>query len=105
MKLEGKVAIITGGARGIGRAVAPAYAREGAVPVIPDVLAAEGKRTAAEIVAGGGKSIAVTLDVTKQDSIEALMQTALDQVGGVDILFNNAGIFDVQPLLDVTRES
>ena len=105
MKLKGKVAIVTGGARGIGRAVAFGYAREGAILVIADVLAAEGERTAAEIVAAGGRSIAVGLDVTKQDSIDALVKTAVEQAGGIDILFNNAGIFDVQPLLGVTRDS
>jgi acetoin reductase-like protein len=105
MKLKGKVAIVTGGARGIGRAVALRYAREGAMPVIADVLTAEAERTAAEIVADGGKSFAVRLDVTKQDSIDALVKTAADQAGGIDILFNNAGIFEIQPLLDVTRDS
>jgi D-sorbitol dehydrogenase (acceptor) len=105
MKLKGKVAIVTGGARGIGRAIALRYAREGAIPVIADVLATEADRTAAEITAAGGKAIALHVDVTRQDSIDALARTAVERAGGIDILFNNAGIFDVQPLLEVTRES
>jgi NAD(P)-dependent dehydrogenase (short-subunit alcohol dehydrogenase family) len=105
MKLKDKVAIITGGARGIGRAVALRYAREGAMSVIADLLAEEAQRTSADIVAAGGKSFAVPLDVTKQDSIDALVKTAADRAGGIDILFNNAGVFEIQPILEVTHES
>jgi NAD(P)-dependent dehydrogenase (short-subunit alcohol dehydrogenase family) len=105
VRLKDKVALVTGGARGIGRAVASRYAREGAVAVIADLLADEAQRTAAEIQEGGGKAFALQLDVTKQDSIDAAVKAAVERAGGVDILFNNAGIFDVQPLLEVTHES
>lgn len=105
MRLKDKVAFITGGARGIGRAVAARYAREGAVSVIADRLAEDARATAAEIVAAGGKSFAVPLDVTEQESIDAAVKTVVDRAGGIDILFNNAGIFEIQPLLEVTQES
>lgn len=102
MKLEGKVAIVTGGARGIGRAICERYAAEGAWVVVADLDEAECKRTAAGI---GKNALGVGLDVTRQDSIEAMLRFVVLECGGVDILVNNAGIFDMGPLLEVTRES
>jgi 3-oxoacyl-[acyl-carrier protein] reductase len=94
MKLKGKVAIITGGAQGIGRAFALRFAREGAnVAVVDLARSAQGLDVEAEIAKAGGKAMALSADV----SDEASMRTAADQVaerfGGIDILVNNAGIF------------
>ncbi len=102
MKLQGKVAIVTGGARGIGRAICERYADEGARVVVADLLAADAKALAAAL---GRGAIGLALDVTRQDSIDAMVAAVVREAGRIDILVNNAGVFDMAPLLDVTRES
>jgi D-sorbitol dehydrogenase (acceptor) len=102
MKLSDKVAIVTGGARGIGRAICEGYAAEGARVVVADLDLAEAERTAA---ACGGGAFAVPLDVTRQDSIDAVVDKVVASAGGIDILVNNAAVFDLAPILEVTRES
>ena len=92
MRLEGKVAIITGGARGQGAAEARMFAREGAKVVFGDILDDEGRKVEAEINEAGGEATYVTLDVTDEDSWSAAVQTAVSSYGKVDILVNNAGI-------------
>ena len=92
MRLEGKVAIITGGARGQGAAEARMFAREGAKVVFGDILDDEGKKVEAEINEAGGEATYVTLDVTDEDSWNDAVQTAVSSYGKVDILVNNAGI-------------
>ncbi len=102
MRLKDKVAIVTGGARGIGRAVAERYADEGARVVIADMLATEATALAQQI---GRGAIGIALDVTRQDSIDAMIAAVVHQAGRIDVLVNNAGVFDMAPLLDVTRAS
>jgi NAD(P)-dependent dehydrogenase (short-subunit alcohol dehydrogenase family) len=102
MKLAGKVAVITGGMRGIGRAIGERYAAEGARVVVADVNGAECEATAAAI---GHGAFGVVVDVTKQASIDALMAKVVQDAGGIDILVNNAGVFDMAPLLEVTHDS
>jgi NAD(P)-dependent dehydrogenase (short-subunit alcohol dehydrogenase family) len=102
MRLNGKVAIVTGGARGIGRAVCERYASEGARVVVADILEGEARALATRLP---GTAIAVPLDVTEQGSIDRMVQTVVAQVGRIDVLVNNAAVFDLAPLLDVTRES
>lgn len=102
MQLKGKTAIITGGARGIGRAIAERYVREGARVVIADLNEAGAREVAGAI---GGGSFGVQLDVTRQDSIDAMMQAVVERSGRLDILVNNAGLFDMAPTLEITRES
>lgn len=101
-RLEGKSALITGSARGIGRAFAEAYVREGATVAIADINMERARKTAADI---GPEAYAVELDVTRQDSIDAAIEAAVKQAGGVDILINNAGLFDLAPIVEITRES
>ena len=101
-RLDGKSAIITGSARGIGRAFAEAYAREGATVAIADINLDRAKVTAAEI---GARAYAVELDVTQQASIDAAVRTVEEKAGGVDILINNAALFDLAPIVEITRES
>src|ERR1700733_7470690 len=86
MKLENKVAIVTGGARGIGEAIVRSYAAEGAHAVIADVETAKADALASEL---GGKSLAIRLDVRDQASIDAMVDAVVSKLGGVDILVNN----------------
>ena len=92
MRLQGKVAIITGGARGQGEAEARMFAREGAKVVFGDVLDDEGRQVETEIAAAGGEAVYVRLDVTDEDSWREAVGTAVSRFGKVDILVNNAGI-------------
>lgn len=92
MRLDNKVAFITGGARGIGKAIAVACAREGADIVIGDVNAQEAENSALEIGKLGVKTLGLALDVTDFVQVEALVNKILDKLGKVDILVNNAGI-------------
>lgn len=101
-RLEGKSAIITGSARGIGRAFAEAYAREGARVAIADIDLERARVTAAEI---GPAAYAVRLDVTDQSSIDAAVKTVEQAAGGIDILVNNAALFDLAPIVEITRQS
>jgi len=100
--LEGKVAVVTGGARGIGRAICERFAAEQARVAVADILIEEARAAAAAL---GGRAFAVELDVTRQDSIDRLVETVVAREGGIDILVNNAAVFDMAPLLEVTRES
>lgn len=90
--LEDKVAIVTGSARGIGFGIAKVLSEKGASVVISDVREDAAKEAAAEIVAAGGKAIAVACDVSKLEDAEKLFQSTLDAFGKLDILVNNAGI-------------
>ena len=94
MRLEGKVALISGGARGMGAAEARIFAAEGAKVVIGDVLAAEGQQVEAEIAESGGEAVFVTLDVTSEADWQNAVDTAVDRFGSLDILVNNAGIWN-----------
>jgi len=102
MRLAGKSALITGAARGIGRAFAEAYVREGATVAIGDINLAAAERTASAI---GPQAYAVHLDVTSQDSIDAAIHAVEQKAGGLDILVNNAALFDAAPIVDITRAS
>jgi NAD(P)-dependent dehydrogenase (short-subunit alcohol dehydrogenase family) len=105
--LAGKVAIVTGGARGIGRAYAEALVGEGAAVVIADMLEAEGQDTAAAICASGGRAVFQRVDVADQVSTEAMAEKAVAEFGGIDILVNNAAMFASLkggPLTDLSVE-
>jgi NAD(P)-dependent dehydrogenase (short-subunit alcohol dehydrogenase family) len=94
-RLDGKVAVVTGaGGRGnsIGRAYALGLAKAGAAVVVADLNAEGAKRVSDEIIAAGGKAIAVGVDITKPDSVQAMAKAAADAFGGVDILVNNAAL-------------
>ncbi len=101
-RLQGKSALITGSARGIGRAFAEAYVREGATVAIADIDLERATRTAEEI---GPTAYAVQLDVTDQASIEAAVKAVEARTGGLDILVNNAALFDLAPIVEISRES
>jgi D-sorbitol dehydrogenase (acceptor) len=101
-RLQGKRALITGAARGIGASFSAAYVREGAEVVIGDIDLARATETAQAI---GPACSAVRLDVTRQDSIDAAVAETVQRLGGIDILVNNAAVFDMAPLVEITRAS
>lgn len=101
-RLHGRSALITGSARGIGRAFAEAYVREGATVAIADIDLDRASRTAEEI---GPAAYAVKLDVCDQTSIDAAIRTVEEKQGGLDILVNNAALFDLAPIVEITRAS
>lgn len=90
--MNGKVAIVTGAATGLGREAALAFARAGARVVLADVAAMDAEETAHLIATAGGKALFVPTDVTRADQVEAMVVTAVTEFGGLDYAFNNAGI-------------
>jgi D-sorbitol dehydrogenase (acceptor) len=102
MRLKGKVALVTGGARGIGAAIVDRYVEEGARVAVADIDFNAAQEAAAR---HGDKGLAVPLDVTKIASIEAAVESVVQRWGGVDILVNNAAIFDMAPIVEVTEAS
>lgn len=94
--LEGKSALVTGGASGIGRATALAFAREGARVAVADILEEAAQNTVSEIKAMGGQALAIACDVTDDDAVKAMITRAVDAFGGLDCAFNNAGIAPYQ---------
>jgi 3-oxoacyl-[acyl-carrier protein] reductase len=102
--LEGRVAIVTGAGRGIGKETALALARAGCAVALAARTVEEIERLAAEIVASGGRAIAVVTDVTNEGEVEALARRAAVELGPVDILVNNAGYNRRAPIWEVTFE-
>ena len=101
-RLQGKSALITGSARGIGRAFAEAYIREGATVAIADINIERAEETAREL---GPQAYAVKMDVTDQASIDAAIAAVERQTGGIDLLINNAALFDLAPIVEISRKS
>jgi len=104
MRLAGRVAIVTGGAQGIGRAIALRLAQEGASVVIADLKQSAAQTVADEIIAASGQAAAVAVDVRDQQQVQAMVDTAVSQFGGLDILVNNAGAGKIIPFLDTTEQ-
>lgn len=102
MRLQGKSALITGAARGIGRAFAEAYVAEGATVAIADINLPAATAAAAAI---GPAAYALHLDVADQASIDACVAAVQARAGGLDILINNAALFDLAPITEITRAS
>ncbi len=99
-RLEGKTALITGSARGIGKAFAERYVAEGATVAIADINLEAATKTASDI---GTSAFPVHMDVTQQDSIDSAVSSVISQFGGIDILINNAALFTAAPIVDIER--
>jgi NAD(P)-dependent dehydrogenase (short-subunit alcohol dehydrogenase family) len=100
MRLHGKTALITGAARGIGLEFARAYIAEGATVALADINAAALDAAVADL---GPQAVAVQMDITRQDSIDAGFAQAIDRMGHLDILINNAALFSAAPIVEITR--
>ena len=103
-RLDGKVALVTGAARGIGAAIASACAREGAAVAVADRRDELGEAVAQEIAAAGGRALYVHLDITSEDEWGAAVARVCAEFGGVDVLVNNAGAIRVKPLVETRGE-
>jgi len=102
MKLSNKVAVVTGGARGIGRAIVARYVAEGARVAIADLASVQADDVAAEF---GENAFAVEVNVASRASIGRMVADVVSRWGGIDILVNNAGVFDMAPIVEVTESS
>ncbi|MDP2931833.1 MAG: SDR family oxidoreductase [Chloroflexota bacterium] len=105
MRLENRVAVVTGAASGFGRASAHLFAREGAKVVVADINDVTGEETVAMIKQDGGKAIFVHTDITRAADVERLVKTAIEKFGKIDILFNNAGIGQKRTEIENTDEA
>lgn len=101
MRLKDKVAIVTGGASGIGQAVAERFAAEGAKVAVADIEVAKSEAVAAAIQDQGGTALGIALDVRDPDSVDAAQEAVLSRFGGLDILVNSAAIAGVMPVLEI----
>ena len=104
MELDGQVAIVTGGGRGIGRATALELARMGAAVAVAELDPENAKRTAGEVDSLGRPALAIATDVTRRADLEAMVRRTLERFQRIDILVNNAGIYRAAATLDVTEE-
>ncbi len=105
MRLENKVALISGGARGMGGVEARLFAKEGAKVVIGDIREEEGRQIEAQIAEAGGECLFIFLDVTKEANWAEAVESTVARFGKLDILINNAGIFPMEKVEDTTPES
>jgi NAD(P)-dependent dehydrogenase (short-subunit alcohol dehydrogenase family) len=104
MRFEGRSAVVTGGAQGMGRAIAQAFVDEGAHVLIGDLNAEKVAGTAAELDGGSGRVRSIACDVTKADQVKAMMEAAIAHHGKIDHLVNNAGTITMHKVVDLTEE-
>src|SRR5947209_4949575 len=100
MRLDGRVAFVTGGASGIGEAAARAFAEAGAAVAVVDLRSAEAESVARSIQAAGGKAAAFAADVGQEAQVKAAIDGAVEQLGGLNVVFANAGINGMQTAIE-----
>lgn len=104
MQLQNKVAIVTGGGGGMGRAIALEFARQGARVAIADIAGEAARQTAGLIRTDGGQALALEIDVTRKQDVESMAAQVMQAFGTIDILVNNAGVRCIKPLLEHTED-
>ena len=104
-KLDGKVAVVTGAASGLGRASALRFAKEGAAVVVADLNSQGGELIVAEIAAAGGRGVFQRSDITRESDVKALIERAVREYGRLDITYNNAGVIGAMGSIDSTTEA
>ena len=104
MRLKDKVAVITGGARGIGLAIARAFVREGAIVVVADISREGAEEATAGLEKEGGRAVPVVVNVADPASVAAMVKSTTDALGRIDILINNAGVGGNTPFLEIGLE-
>jgi NAD(P)-dependent dehydrogenase (short-subunit alcohol dehydrogenase family) len=104
MRLENKIAVVTGAGKGIGWGIATVLSKEGAKVVVVDWDEIAGARTAEEIRRSGGDAIFVKCDVSNEDQVKAMVRMAIDKYGRIDVLVNNAGVGVYKPVLEATSQ-
>ncbi len=103
MTLDGKVALVTGGGRGIGKGIAGSLAREGAKILVADIDGKNAEAAAAELSEAGHEASAIQTNVTKADEVEAMVEAAYQRFGGLDVAVNNAGVVGAVPLAEMSE--
>lgn len=103
--LSGKVVLVTGAARGIGRAIAGRLARDGADVALADTRADRLEESVAAVEGHGGRAIALSADITQKAEVDAMVESTVDRLGGIDALFSNAGVIEVEPFLEAKEAS
>ncbi len=104
MKLEGKVALVTGGGRGLGQGIVKRLAEAGADIAVVDVILENAQKVAEEVKAMGRRAIAIKTDVTKWDEVQAMVKQTVDQLGKLDIAVNNAGVISIKSVEELSEE-
>lgn len=102
--IKGKVAIVTGGARGIGRGIVEGFAKEGADIVISDIMRDDAQELAEKLAEGGVKALAIRTDVTKKTDVDKVVSVTLSEFGKIDILVNNAGVLTHANLIELEEK-
>ncbi|WP_338559482.1 (S)-acetoin forming diacetyl reductase [Erwinia sp. E_sp_B04_7] len=103
--MKTKVALVTGSGQGIGRAIALRLAKDGFAVAVADFNSQTAQQVAGEIISGGGKALAVTVDVSQRDQVFAAVEQARQELGGFDVIVNNAGVAPTTPIEEITPET
>ncbi|MBW2560895.1 MAG: SDR family oxidoreductase [Deltaproteobacteria bacterium] len=104
MKLEGKVALVTGGGRGLGEGIVKRLAEMGCDVAVVDIIEENAKKVAEDVKALGRRAIALKVDVTKWDQVQNMVKDTIDQLGSLDIAVNNAGVISIMPVEELTEK-